>query len=88
MCYGEEFSNSEVHDLMNAIHNIPQMLQASDGWYVPEKIDFDLQRLIRNGHSKQEVPELVFLRRLFVFVEETTKLILNNEQRATIGTIA
>lgn len=28
--YGEEVSNLEVHDLMDAIHNIPQLLLACD----------------------------------------------------------
>ena len=42
--YGEEISNREVHDLMDAIHNIPQMLRAADGWHVPSNIDLDLHR--------------------------------------------
>lgn len=42
--YGEEVSNLEVHDLMDAIHNIPQLLLACDGWHVPTSIDLDLQR--------------------------------------------
>ena len=42
--YGEEISNREVHDLMDAIHNIPQMLRSCDAWHVPANIDFDLQR--------------------------------------------
>ncbi len=42
--YGEEISIREVHDLMDAIHNIPQLLIACDGWHVPANIDFDLQR--------------------------------------------
>ena len=42
--YGEEVSNREVHDLMDAIHNIPQLLRACDGWHISANIDIDLQR--------------------------------------------
>ena len=42
--YGEEVSNREVHDLMDAIHNIPQLLRACDGWHDSANIDVDLQR--------------------------------------------
>jgi hypothetical protein len=42
--YGEEISIREIHDLMDAIHNIPQMLRMADGWHVPSNIDFDLHR--------------------------------------------
>jgi hypothetical protein len=34
----------EVHDMLHAVHNIPQMLRSCEGWHVPENIDADLAR--------------------------------------------
>ena len=42
--YCEQVSLHEVHDLMDAIHNIPQMLREADDWHVPSNIDSDLSR--------------------------------------------
>ena len=42
--YGETVSLQEVHDVMDAIHNIPSMLLGVGGWHVPENIDADLKR--------------------------------------------
>ena len=47
--YGEDVSHHEVHDLMDAIHNIPQMLRETDCWHVPSNIDFDLRSLLALG---------------------------------------
>lgn len=35
---------AEAHDLMDAVHNIPEMLRNCEGWHVPENIDADLAR--------------------------------------------
>ena len=40
--YEDEVTIPEVHDLLDAIHNIPKMLRSCDGWHVPENIDADL----------------------------------------------
>jgi hypothetical protein len=40
----DEVTLDEVHDLLDAIHNIPAMLLAHGGWFVPENIDADLAR--------------------------------------------
>ncbi len=34
----------EVHDLLDAVHNIPTMLRSYGGWFVPDNIDADLKR--------------------------------------------
>ena len=42
--YGESIEMDELHDLLDAIHNIPEMLSAYGDWYVEENIDNDLRR--------------------------------------------
>jgi hypothetical protein len=42
--YSYEVTNEEVHDLMDALHNIPQMLRNYSGWHLEENIDADLTR--------------------------------------------
>ena len=41
--YGDSVPVEEVHDLMDAIHNIPEMLRNCEGWHVPDNIDADLK---------------------------------------------
>ena len=40
--YEDDVTIREVHDLLDAIHNIPEMLRSCDGWHVPENINADL----------------------------------------------
>lgn len=40
--YDDGVSIDEVHDLLDALHNIPQMIRDCSGWHVPENIDADL----------------------------------------------
>ena len=42
--YEDDVSLMEVHDLLDAIHNIPIMLRSVGGWHIPENIDADLAR--------------------------------------------
>ncbi len=42
--YDDGVTIDEVHDLMDALHNIPQMIRDCSGWHVPENIDADLAR--------------------------------------------
>jgi hypothetical protein len=42
--YGEEVSTEELHDLLDALHNIPRMLRDYGGWFVETNIDKDLAR--------------------------------------------
>lgn len=42
--YGDGVSMDEVHDLLDAIHNIPRMIRDCSGWHVPENIDAALAR--------------------------------------------
>jgi len=42
--YEDDVTILEVHDLLDAIHNIPKLLQSCDGWHVPENVDADLAR--------------------------------------------
>ena len=42
--YEDDVSMMEVHDLLDAIHNIPRMLRTYGEWWVPENIDSDLAR--------------------------------------------
>jgi hypothetical protein len=42
--YDDAVTIEEVHDLMDALHNIPRMLRDCSDWYVPENIDADLAR--------------------------------------------
>lgn len=45
--YGDSVTIDEVHDLMDALHNIPRMLRKYGGWHVVENIDADLARYDR-----------------------------------------
>jgi hypothetical protein len=40
--YGENVSLREVHDLLDALHNVPTMLHKYGGWQVEENIEADL----------------------------------------------
>jgi hypothetical protein len=42
--YGDEVSVEEVHDYLDALHNIPIMLRRYGGWHVEANIKQDLQR--------------------------------------------
>ena len=45
--YGEEVSADELHDFLDALHNVPTMLRdygGGGGWYVEKNILADLQR--------------------------------------------
>jgi hypothetical protein len=41
--YDDDISLDEVHDVLDAIHNIPAMLRRFGDWHVPENIDSALQ---------------------------------------------
>jgi hypothetical protein len=40
--YGGEISIDEVHDYLDALHNVPIMLRNYGGWHVEENINADL----------------------------------------------
>ena len=40
--YGDNVSLKEVHDILDAVHNIPTMLRSYGGWHVEENIVADL----------------------------------------------
>lgn len=65
--YGDGVSIEEVHDLLDAVHNIPRMLREYGGWYVPENIDNDLlrydQKWMSNGESTLRHSLMVHLQR-------------------------
>jgi len=42
--YEEKISFDQIHDLMDAIHNISELLYAYKGWHVHENVVHDLQR--------------------------------------------
>ncbi len=42
--YDDNVTMVEVHDLLDAIHNIPTMLRDYGKWFVPENMDADLAR--------------------------------------------
>jgi hypothetical protein len=42
--YNDDVSMDEVHDILDAVHNIPKMLRGYGGWFVTENIDADLGR--------------------------------------------
>lgn len=41
--YGEVVSLEEVHDFLDALHNVPIMLRSYGDWHVEENINSDLQ---------------------------------------------
>jgi hypothetical protein len=45
--YGEQVSLEEIHDVMDALHNIPALLRGTGEWYNEEKIREDLARYDR-----------------------------------------
>jgi hypothetical protein len=51
--YEDDVSTQEVHDLLDAVHNIPKMLRDCGGWHVPENINADLLRYDKKwvGHG-------------------------------------
>lgn len=42
--YGEIISADELHDYLDALHNVPTMLRDYGGWMVEANIDADLAR--------------------------------------------
>jgi hypothetical protein len=42
--YGESIDLGELHDLLDGIHNIPEMLCAYGGWHVETNINWDMGR--------------------------------------------
>ena len=40
--YDEDVSLREVHDFLDALHNVPTMLRDYGGWHVEENIEADL----------------------------------------------
>jgi hypothetical protein len=40
--YEDAVTIPEVHDMLDAVHNIPKMLRSCEGWHVPANIDADL----------------------------------------------
>jgi hypothetical protein len=54
--YDDEVTIHEVHDLLDAIHNIPHMLRDYGEWHVEENIDADMARYdkkwFRHGNAK------------------------------------
>jgi hypothetical protein len=42
--YGEVVSAEELHDYLDALHNVPIMLRDYGDWHVEENIDADLAR--------------------------------------------
>ena len=45
--YGETIDMQELHDLTDALENIPEMLCAYGGWHIEENMDAALQRYDR-----------------------------------------
>ena len=42
--YEDDVTLDEIHDMLDAIHNIPTMLRQFGDWHVPDNIDADLER--------------------------------------------
>ena len=42
--YEEPVSLEEIHDLMDAVHNVPGLLRQDGEWFSPENIEADLAR--------------------------------------------
>lgn len=42
--YEDGVTSEEVHDLLDALHNVPTMLRRYGGWHVEENIDWQLAR--------------------------------------------
>lgn len=40
--YGDHIEQAEIHDILDAIHNIPEMVRNYGGWFVEENIDWAL----------------------------------------------
>ena len=63
--YDDGVTLEEVHDLLDAIHNIPAMLRDYGNWFVTENIDTDLSRYdsrwLSVGDSKMRKPLLQHL---------------------------
>jgi hypothetical protein len=64
--YEDDVTMQEVHDLLDAIHNIPILLRSPGGWYVPENIDSALGRYdakwIGTGNAKLRTSLMEYLR--------------------------
>ena len=55
--YDDDVSIEEVHDLLDAIHNVPKMLRDYGRWHVPENIDAALDGYDQKwmGHGQAEL---------------------------------
>gem|GEM_PF-5635548 len=42
--YGKELSQEQMHDLLDSMHNVPEMLLKYGGWFHEDNIDQDLKR--------------------------------------------
>jgi len=42
--YGNPMPEDQLHDLMDAVHNIPAFLRQNSGWHVEENVRDDLER--------------------------------------------
>ena len=52
--YGESVSLKEVHDFLDALHNVPRMLMDYGGWHVEKNIDSDLAEYDRRWLSQPD----------------------------------
>ena len=55
--YDDAVTIDEVHDVLDAIHNIPEMLRDCDGWHVPDNVDADLTRYDTKWLSADDAAE-------------------------------
>ncbi len=52
---GKTVDEDQIHDLLDAVHNIPTMLAEHHGWYTPEHVMPDLERYDHKWHGKPGV---------------------------------
>ncbi len=68
--YGEIVSLDEVHDLLDAMHNIPAMLRADSAWHNEENIVADLARYDERWMSRAGSDHRVSLVRALELIRE------------------
>ena len=51
--YGETIDMQELHDLTDALENVPEMLCAYGGWHIEQNMDEALQRYDRKWYDPE-----------------------------------
>ena len=55
--YGRQISDEEIHDLLDALHNIPEMLLRYGDWFIEENIDQEIRHYFSKWRSNRDTKD-------------------------------